>query len=166
MLGTTSTNTMKIKTFLILIFFLLLPQIAGLIGAYFTLPAIASWYQFINKPAWAPPNWLFGPAWTTLYFLMGITSFLIWQKGKDPKAKKALTIYLLHLPLNSLWSILFFGLRSPLWAFIEIMVLWGAILYLTISFFKIKKVSGWLFLPYLLWTSFASALNLAIVLLN
>ncbi|MGI6278584.1 MAG: TspO/MBR family protein [Patescibacteria group bacterium] len=157
---------MKIKTFLILIFFLLLPQIAGAIGAYFTFPAIDSWYQFLNKPTWSPPNWLFGPAWTTLYFLMGLASFFIWQKREDPKAKKALTAYLLHLPLNSLWSIIFFGLKSPLGALIEIIFLWVAILYLTISFFKIKKASGWLFLPYLLWTSFASALNLAIVLLN
>jgi len=157
---------MKIKSFLFLIFFLFLPQIAGLIGAYFTFPAIPSWYQFINRPSWAPPNWLFGPAWTTLYFLMGLASFFIWQNRENPKAKNALIVYLIHLPLNSLWSIIFFGLKSPLGAFIEIIFLWALILYLTLSFYKIRKISGWLFLPYLLWTSFASALNLAIVLLN
>jgi translocator protein len=157
---------MKKKNILVLIFLLFLPQAAGLIGAYFTLPAISSWYQFLNRPSWSPPNWLFGPAWTTLYFLMGAASFLIWQKRKEPEAKKALMVYFVHLPLNTLWSIIFFGLRNPLWAFIEIIALWGLILYLTISFYKLKRVAGCLFLPYLLWVSFASILNLAIVLLN
>lgn len=153
------------KRFLILIAFLLLPQLAGGIGAYFTFPSISSWYQFLNKPFWSPPNWLFGPVWTLLYLLMGISSYLVWQSKNENKSK-ILKIYFLHLALNSLWSIFFFGLKNPFLGFLEIIVLWAFILYLTINFYKIKKISGILFLPYLLWVSFASVLNLAIVLLN
>ncbi|MGB9911309.1 MAG: TspO/MBR family protein [Microgenomates group bacterium] len=148
-----------------LIGFLLLPQLAGSIGAYFTFPAISSWYQFLNKPFFSPPNWLFGPVWTTLYILMGIASFLIWQ-SENPQKMKILKIYFIHLFLNSLWSIFFFGLRNPFLAFLEILVLWGIILYLTVNFYKIRKIAGILLLPYLLWVSFASVLNLAVAILN
>lgn len=153
------------KHFLTFIFFLLLPNIAGFIGAYFTFPAISSWYQYLNKPFFSPPNWLFGPVWTILYLLMGIASFLVSQ-SKNPNTSKILKIYFFHLVLNSLWSILFFGLRNPLLAFLAIIVLWAMILYLIINFYKIKKAAGILFLPYLFWVSFASVLNLFIVLLN
>lgn len=153
------------KKFLILVGFLLLPQLAGGIGAYFTFPAISSWYQFLNKPSWSPPNWLFGPVWTLLYLLMGVASFLVWQ-SKNEAGAKILKIYFVHLLLNSLWSVFFFGLKNPLLGFLEIIGLWVVIFYLTINFYKIKKIAGILFLPYLFWVSFASILNLAIVILN
>jgi len=156
-----------INKFLRLIISLLLPQLAGGIGALFTFKAISSWYQFLNKPSFSPPNWLFGPAWMSLYILMGISSFLIWQeKEKNEKAGKILKIYFLHLFLNAAWSIFFFGLRNILLGFLEIIVLWLVIGYLLISFFKIKKIAAFLWLPYFLWVSFAMILNFAILKLN
>jgi len=158
---------MKNKKFFRLVISLLLPQLSGGIGALFTFRAISSWYQFLNKPSFSPPNWLFGPAWTSLYILMGISSFLIWQeKEKNEKVGKILKIYFLHLFLNAAWSIFFFGLRNVLLGFLGIIILWLVIGYLLISFYKIKKVAALLWLPYFLWVSFAGILNFAILKLN
>jgi len=158
---------MKNKKILKLVVSLLLPQLAGAIGTIFTFKAISSWYQFLNKPSFSPPNWLFGPVWTTLYILMGISSFLIWQeKEKNEKAGRILKIYFLHFFLNALWSILFFGLKNILLGFLEIIILWLVIGYLLISFYKIKKIAALLWLPYFLWVSFATILNFAILKLN
>ena len=158
---------MKNKKIFRLTVSLLLPQLAGGIGALFTFKAISSWYQFLSKPSFSPPNWLFGPAWTILYILMGISSFLIWQeKEKNEKAGKILKIYFLHLFLNATWSIFFFGLKNILFGFLEIILLWLVIGYLLISFYKIKKIAAVLWLPYFLWVSFAMILNFTILKLN
>jgi len=139
---------------------LVLPQLAGLIGSFFTFPAINSWYQYLNKPSFSPPNWLFGPVWTSLYLLMGIAWYLAWKQGANP------WFFLIHLSLNSLWSILFFGLRNPGLAFGEIIILWLAIIRIMIQFYRYNKISAWLLAPYLLWVFFASILNFAIWQLN
>jgi len=140
---------------------------AGLVGSVFTMPAIPTWYAGLNKPSFSPPNWLFGPVWTTLYVLMGISFFLVWEKlKKNPKAKSALDIFVLQLVLNCLWSVIFFGLKAPLLALIEIILLWLVILITIINFFKISKTAGWLLVPYLAWVSFASFLNWTIWRLN
>lgn len=145
----------------------LLPQLAGLIGALFTTPAIPVWYAGINKPVFSPPNWLFAPVWTTLFILMGIASYLVWNKdGNRTEVHSALKIYLIQLGLNTLWSILFFGLSNPLLALGEILVLWLFICLTIKHFSKISLWAGRLLYPYLLWVSFAAFLNGAIVWLN
>jgi len=132
------------------------------VGSIFTTSAIPGWYATLQKPSFSPPNFLFAPVWTTLYILMGISLALILNK----KNKTAIIFFVVQLVLNSLWSILFFGLKSPKLAFVEIIFLWLAILITILKFFKISKLAGWLFVPYLLWVSFASFLNLTIVKLN
>ncbi len=142
-------------------------QAAGLIGALFTTPAIAGWYQTLTKPELAPPNWIFAPVWTGLYLLMGIAAFLIWREGLNKSnVKIALSLFVAQLALNTLWSIIFFGARSPGWALAEIAVLWCAILATTVAFWKISKVAGSLMIPYILWVSFAAYLNYSIFILN
>lgn len=140
---------------------------AGFIGSLTTRQAISTWYVTINKPPISPPNWLFAPVWTILFILMGIAFYLVWNKGiSSPGVKTAIVLFLLQLVLNVVWSFLFFGLRSPMTAFIEIIPLWIAILFTIIYFFKVSPVAGYLLIPYILWVSFASILNGWIAILN
>jgi len=139
---------------------------AGFIGSFFTTPSISTWYAFINKPSFSPPNWLFAPVWTLLYILMGIAAFLIWQKRDNQKTKQALRFYGTQLILNALWSIIFFGMHNPGLAFLEIIFLWIFIFLTLIKFYKINKTAGLLFVPYLAWISFALILNYAVWMLN
>jgi len=148
-----------------LIVSLLLPQLAGGLGAFFTLNSVRDWYLTINRPEWNPPNWLFGPVWTTLYVLMGISCFLIW-KSDHPEKKKLLTLYFIQLGLNTLWSPAFFGAQSPLLGLIVIIPLWMMILTCIIQFRKVSVWSSGLLVPYLLWVSFATVLNGTIWWLN
>jgi tryptophan-rich sensory protein len=144
---------------------LLLPQIAGGLGAFFTLSSVQSWYLTLNKPSWNPPSWLFGPVWTTLYVLMGIACYLIW-KSEHPRKKQVLTLYFLQLFLNFLWSPAFFGVQNPMLGMLVIVPLWAAILACILLF---RKINGWaalLMIPYLLWLSFATVLNATIWYLN
>lgn len=142
-------------------------QLAGLIGSVFTASAIPTWYAALQKPAFTPPNWLFGPAWFTLYVLMGIAAFLIWRQGLASKeVKLALVIFTIQLILNALWSVAFFGFRSPLAGIVVITLLWVAILFTLIKFFRLSVPAGVLLLPYILWVSFAAVLNIAIWQLN
>lgn len=142
-------------------------QAAGIVGAVFTSPAIPAWYANLHKPAFNPPGWIFAPVWTLLFLLMGISAFLVWNKiGEDKKVKTALSLFVLQLALNTLWSVLFFGLRSPLYAFGEIIILWLAILATILNFYRVSKAAALMLLPYILWVSFAVILNFAIVALN
>ena len=147
-----------------LIISILLSLSAGAIGSIFTFRSIPTWYNTLNKPAFNPPNWLFGPVWTTLYILIGISVYLVWTNKK--KNTTAFIIFGTQLFLNALWSILFFGLKNPLIAFIEIILLLAAILYTIIIFYKIDKNAAYLLIPYLFWVSFASILNFSIFYLN
>lgn len=141
-------------------------QLAGIIGAVFTTPSISGWYAGLNKPFFNPPNWLFGPVWTLLYLLMGISLYLVWNQKKGVKIKTALIIFAIQLGLNSLWSIIFFGMRLPSVAFLEILILLLFIVLTIVKFLPISKISACLLIPYLLWVSFASFLNFYIVRLN
>ena len=142
-------------------------ECAGLIGSIFTTSAIPTWYASLQKPAFTPPNWLFTPAWTTLFLLMGIAAFIIWRKGLDDRqVRTALIIFAIQLVLNILWSIAFFGMEAPLYGLIVIILLWFAILITILSFWKISSAAAWLLVPYILWVSFATALNTSIWLLN
>lgn len=148
---------------------ILICQFAGILGSFFTSSAIPNWYQTIQKPDFTPPGWLFGPVWVTLYTLMGVAVYLICQKKalfKKKLKKNALMFFGIQLVLNALWSIVFFGLNSISGAFIIIILLWLFILLSIIWFFKLSKSAGILLLPYILWVSFATVLNLAILLLN
>ncbi len=139
--------------------------LAGFIGSFFTSPAIPTWYATLQKPSFAPPNWVFFPVWTSLFIMMGISLFLIWKK-EDKKVKTALYIFSAQLILNALWSVAFFGLRSPLTGLIDIIILWIAILATIISFMKISRTASYLLIPYILWVSFAAILNFSIWKLN
>jgi len=142
-------------------------QCAGLVGSIFTTPAIPTWYAALEKPPFTPPNWLFAPAWFTLYLLMGIAAFVIWRRGLSQKGvKSALAIFLVQLVLNALWSVVFFGLKSPLAGVIAIVVLWVAVLFVILKFFKLSTPAGVLLLPYILWVTFAAVLNISIWILN
>jgi benzodiazapine receptor len=159
----------KVRTILILKLMatILLCQIVGFIGSLATTPAIPNWYETLKKPAFSPPNWIFGPVWITLYALMGISLFIIWQRGlKARGVKPALFFFSLQLLLNALWSWAFFGLRSPLVGLLDIVLLWVAILLTTRSFYRVSKTAGLLLLPYLLWVSFAAILNFSLCILN
>jgi tryptophan-rich sensory protein len=142
-------------------------EFAGILGSVFTAPAIQTWYAGLRKPDLAPPNWVFGPVWASLYLLMGISFSVVWNSGLDRNgAKRSAVAFVIQLVLNVLWSYLFFGLRSPLFGFVDIVALWFAILLTTFLFLKISKKAALLLIPYLLWVSFASCLNYLLLVLN
>jgi len=146
---------------------ILICQCAGIVGSFFTTRSIPTWYAFINKPTFTPPNWVFAPAWISLFTLMGIAAFLLWRKGlHTPGVKMALSIFFLQLTLNSLWSIVFFGCRSILGGLVVIVLLWLAILWMIKNFFAISKSAAALLIPYIAWVSFALVLNVAFLTLN
>jgi len=145
----------------------LISELAGVIGSVFTAPSIATWYATLTKPALNPPAWVFGPVWTTLFALMGIAAFLIWEKGLNRKdVKIALSLFAVQLVLNTLWSVVFFGLHNPGAAFAEIILLWLAIFATSIAFYKISRPAAWLLIPYIAWVSFAGYLNFLLWTLN
>lgn len=148
-----------------LILSLALPQLAGGLGAFFTFSSVRDWYLTLNRPSWNPPNWIFGPMWTTLYVLMGIACYLIW-KSDHPQKKQLLTLYFVQLGLNALWSPAFFGAESPILGLVVIIPLWVMILICIVQFKKVSKWASGLMVPYLLWVSFATVLNFAIWQLN
>lgn len=158
---------MKLNTALRLLIAIGVCEAAGIVGALFTTPSISTWYTTLTKPALNPPAWIFAPVWTTLYLLMGIAAFLIWQKGlKKKEVKTALLIFIGQLLLNGLWTILFFGFHQIFFALIEIVLLWCAILASIVTFSKLSRSAAYLLVPYLLWVTFATYLNAAFWILN
>lgn len=156
---------MKIKNPKLLIFCIVITFLAGAIGSVATTPSIPTWYATLNKPALNPPNYIFGPVWTTLYFLIGI-SFYLYLTNKRRNDKLGVFLFYIQLLLNSLWSILFFGLKSPTLALYEIIIFWFVIIATAIHFYKVNRISGIIFIPYILWVSFATYLTYSILLLN
>ncbi len=155
-------NTISAKHWLALLGFVVLCEAAGLAGTYFTVQAIPEWYAVLNKPSFSPPNWLFGPVWTTLYFMMGAAAFLVWRR----QGTAALKVFWLQLALNALWTPLFFGLHNPLAGLVCIVLMWLAIVWTVYGFWRVSHPAAWLLVPYLAWVSFATALNYAIWTLN
>ena len=144
-----------------------LPLAVGAVSGFFTTSSVNGWYAGVNKPSFNPPNWLFAPVWTSLYILMGIACFLIWNSQGETKEKQvALRFYGIQLGLNFLWSFIFFYAQQPGWAFIEIILMWIMILLTILSFRKISTGAAWLLVPYICWVSFAIVLNFAIWYLN
>lgn len=156
-----------IRSVPILIGSIIFCNLAGLIGALLTTTGPGSWYDTLVKPSFTPPSWVFGPIWTTLYILMGISLYLIlmeWRDGTDVQIPLAL--FGIQLVLNILWSFFFFDLKSSSTGLAGILLLWVFILATIISFFKINRTAALLLLPYLAWVSLASYLNYAIFILN
>ena len=150
-----------------LIVSLIICQLAGFVGSLFTTPSIPTWYASLAKPSFTPPNWVFSPVWISLFVLMGISLFLLWEKTLHfPGVKTAIFWFAVQLGLNMLWSILFFGLKSPFLALIEIIVLWIAIFLTILKSLRVSKLAGVLLIPYLIWVSFAAGLNYSIWTLN
>ena len=143
------------------------PLLAGGIGSIFTTAKIPGWYANLAKPPLNPPSWVFGPVWTVLYTLMGLAAFLVWKRGGERKAvQQALMAFATQLFLNTVWSVLFFGLQRPDLALIDIVLLWIMIVVTMVLFARVSKISAWLLLPYLAWVSFATYLNYGIYVRN
>ena len=141
--------------------------IAGSLGSLVTINGPGSWYATLQKPFFAPPNWVFAPVWITLFILMGIALYLVWQCGTENReVKMALGIFGVQFALNVIWSFLFFGLESSLLGFIDIILLWVMIVVTIRAFYRVKKSAAYLLIPYLAWVSLASALNGAVYFMN
>ena len=136
------------------------------IGALITTSSVGTWYQTLSKPVWTPPDWVFGPVWTALYFMMALAGWLVWRGGAWANARAALYWFAIQLVLNVGWSVLFFGLRSPGLAFLEILPLWLSIAVMTVLFHRRSTTAANLVAPYFLWTAFAAVLNFAVWRMN
>jgi benzodiazapine receptor len=147
---------------------ILIPLLVGGIAGYFTSSGVEGWYATANKPWFNPPNWIFAPVWTTLYVMMGIALYLVWRTETISSSVKqtAIFLFVIQLTLNFFWSLIFFKMQQPGWAFAEIITMWLAILFTILWFGKISSTAAWLLVPYIFWVSFASALNYAIWKLN
>lgn len=145
---------------------LLLPLGIGAISGLFTARAIPTWYASLNQPSFNPPNWLFGPVWTTLYILMGISLYMIWSLEPGKERNLALVSFGVQLVLNFGWSFFFFYFKTIGFAMIEIIALWSSIVFMLLLFYKMKPMAAYLNIPYLLWVSFATILNAAYFKLN
>jgi benzodiazapine receptor len=139
--------------------------VAAAIGAAASVHA-GTFYAQLLRPAWAPPGWLFGPVWSALYLAMGVAAWLVWRAAGFRAARMALTLFLIQLALNALWSWLFFGWHLGAAAFADVLLLWAAIVATLVAFRRVQPLAAWLLAPYLLWVSFASALNFAVWQLN
>jgi benzodiazapine receptor len=138
----------------------------GSLGGIFTVSEIPNWYAGLQKPSFNPPNFLFGPVWTILYILMGISFYLVWKKSSSKIRANGIALFIIQFTLNFFWSIIFFKYHLIFWAFIEIIVMWVFILFTIFSFAKLNKTAAWLLVPYISWVSFAAILNFAILHLN
>ncbi|HSW97493.1 MAG TPA: TspO/MBR family protein [Candidatus Saccharimonadales bacterium] len=142
-------------------------ELVGVVGIPFTIVSIPTWYTFLSKPSFSPPNWIFGPVWTILYFLMGISLYLILIKGmKKKEIRQSIRFFIAQLVCNFLWSLFFFGLHSPVLGLIDSIFLLSLILLTVKTFYTLSKPAAYLLVPYLLWVSFALILNIAIIVLN
>jgi len=158
---------MLIKKPKLLALSVLITQLVGTSGSLFTMGSLNNWYPNLIKPAYTPPEYLFGPVWIVLYTLMGISLYLVLLKDdKDPKVRFGVILYFVHLALNSIWTFIFFGLQQPLFALYEIAALFIVIVFLMIYYLRIDARATFILIPYLLWVSFAAYLNYQIWKLN
>jgi translocator protein len=157
---------MKKSDIIKLVISILIPLALGAIAGRFTAQAVPDWYASLNRPSFNPPNWIFGPVWTVLYILLGISLFLIWKQIPSKQRNNALWIFSLQMFLNFIWSFVFFYFHQIGLALIVIIGLWISIIFMLISFYKIKPLAAYLNMPYLLWVTFASVLNAGYFTLN
>jgi benzodiazapine receptor len=147
--------------------FILVCELAGIIGSFFTAPSIPGWYAGLAKPPFNPPGWVFAPVWTILYALMGLAAYLVYEKGPQRSdVRKALVVFAGQLLLNALWSVVFFGTHLILGAAVVIILLWGMIVGTIWLFSRLSKAAAYLLVPYILWVSFATVLNISLYVLN
>lgn len=154
------------QSWLSLIPFVLACLAAAAIGAGATRRSVKTWYPNLQRPSWTPPDWVFGPVWSTLYFMMALSSWLVWRDSPWTIARPALLLFVVQLILNALWSILFFGLRRPGPAFAEILILLTLIVATITAFLPLSFLAAWLLFPYAVWVAFASYLNFRIWQMN
>lgn len=157
---------MNLKNIGIFIGFVLIPVTVGVIASIATSSSVDTWFQTLEKPFFNPPDWLFAPVWTSLYVLMGISSYLIYTSAQSAMRILALDVYIMQLFLNFLWSWLFFWFKSPGFALFNIILLAVVIVIMIRRFYGIHKLAGILQIPYLMWILFATALNASIWYLN
>lgn len=154
------------RDWLVLAGFIALCLGAGAVGSWFTMPALDVWYAALRKPSWNPPNWVFAPVWTALYLTMAVAAWMVWRRAGVGAARTALILFAVQLILNVAWSALFFALRSPALGVAGIVALWAALVATIVSFGRISAGAAWLMIPYLVWVTFAGALNVAVWRLN
>ena len=157
---------MKIARLPALFGFLVASFSAAALGSVATASSVGTWYLTLNKPAWNPPAWIFGPVWTLLYVLMAVAAWRVWRRSEAAPARRTLVLFGAQLALNALWSWLFFGLRRPDLAFAEVLILWTLLVTLLLRFWRADRTAGVLWAPYVAWVSFASVLNGTIWWLN
>lgn len=161
------TKSGLLKSGIMLVVLLAIPQIIGYLGASFTFMSVETWYQGLQKPPLNPPEWTFGVVWTALYLMMGFASWLVWRAaGGLFKAPFAFLAYGAQLFLNLAWSYYFFGLQAPVPALVDLALLLATIILTALLFARKSKVAGALFVPYILWVAFAGYLNAGIIFLN
>lgn len=160
------STLMKKNQILKLLTSLVLPLGLGSIAGLFTAKAVPEWFAALNRPSFSPPNWLFGPVWTTLYILLGISLFLIWKQSPGKERNLAIFVFLLQMVLNFAWSFIFFYFNMIGFALIEIILLWISIVIMIVLFYKIKPMAAYINIPYLLWVTFATILNAGYYFLN
>lgn len=146
--------------------FIALPLLVGFFASIATASSVSTWYVTLQKPFFNPPNWVFGPVWTILYTLMGVSSYLVYKSGFSAYRQFGLDLYIVQLIFNFTWSFVFFWFMSPGWALVNIVILWILIFLMIINFYKTSRIAGILQIPYILWVTFATALNGAIWWLN
>jgi benzodiazapine receptor len=159
-------TNLKKSNIIKLIVSIILPLSIGAIAGIFTSDAIPGWYETLKQPSFNPPNWVFGPVWTTLYFLMGISLFLIWKQSPNKKRNRAILVFMIQLVLNFCWSFLFFYFHQLGLAFMEIILLWLSIFLMILLFYRLRPLAAYINIPYILWVTFATMLNAAYYFLN
>jgi len=157
---------MKAKQIIKLVASLLLPLAIGGIAGIFTAEAVPGWYASLNQPTFNPPNWVFGPVWTTLYLILGVSLFLIWELPSNRERNLAILVFMIQLLFNFGWSFFFFYFKMIGVALIEIIALWIMIIVMLVQFYKLKPLAAYINIPYALWVTFATVLNGAYFLLN
>jgi tryptophan-rich sensory protein len=136
------------------------------LGGWWTAESVGTWYKTLRKPSWNPPSWVFGPVWTALYTMMAVAAWLVWRRRREVPVRVPLTLFAVQLALNLAWSGLFFAMRRPDLGVLDIAALWVVLAATTAAFFRVRTLAGALLVPYLLWVSFAAALNVALWRLN
>ncbi|WP_132433758.1 TspO/MBR family protein [Natronoflexus pectinivorans] len=157
---------MKKHLLLKLLISIALPLSVGAIAGMFTAQAVPEWYASLNRPWFSPPNWIFGPVWTTIYILMGISFFMVWKQDATRERNLAILVFFIQLLLNLAWSFLFFYFKMPGLALIEIILLWLSIIVMFFAFYKVNPLAAYINIPYFLWVSFAIPLNAGFYFLN
>ena len=166
-MGMEIVSSLKVRSVPKLVAAVLFCFVLGSLGSFVTVTGSGSWFAQLVKPSFQPPNWLFGPMWTTLFILMGIALYLVWELVTDkPEVRFALTIFGVQFALNIIWSFLFFGLQSPLLGLLDIIILWWMILATIVIFYRVRKGAAYFLIPYIAWVSIATVLNATIYLLN